>query len=66
MFQRRRFGDLLSPEFTGSISPSYRFFQGRTMNHDGMMDVQAVNQVDLPSAASEKTRESKEPEGLGP
>jgi hypothetical protein len=36
------------------------------MNHGGMMDVQAVNQADLPSAASEKTREGEEPEGLGP
>ena len=30
------------------------------------MDVQAVNQVNSAPAASEKTREGKEPEGLGP
>ena len=66
MFQRKRVGDLLPPEFAGSISPSYGFLQGRTMSHGRMVDVQTVNQVDFPSAASEKTREGKEPEGLGP
>ena len=66
MFQRKRLGDLLPPEFTGSISPSYGPLQGRTMNHGGVMDVQAVNQMDSCSTVSEKTCEGKEPEGLGP
>ena len=36
------------------------------MSHGWVMDIQTVNQVDFASATSEKAREGKEPEGLGP
>lgn len=66
MLQRKRFGDLFPPEFAGPISPSYGFLQGRAGSHGRMMDIKTVNQMDVTSAASEKTRKGEETEGLRP
>ena len=66
MFQRKRFGDLFSPEFAGSVSPSYGFLQGRAGSHGRMMDIKTVNHSDVASAASKKTRKGEEPQGLRP
>jgi hypothetical protein len=58
--------DFLTPELAGPVSAPGRGGKSASRYHSGMVNVQAVDEVDLVPTASQKSGQGKEPERLGP